>query len=149
VIDRRVVEPCIARGIADGRADEAAGDRAALLGDLVGVSEVRLSEVGDARRAEGQLPGADQRAIDGDGDVDAGVADIGVVEEVIDAIPEGIGIEQPAAKGNLYAKLVLLVALAMQRRERGVAALGIGEDRTRGGDQGGRLVEAAVKCGAV
>ena len=115
---------------ADGGADEAAGDVAALLGDLVGVGEVGLAEVPEAGRAEGELPGADESAIDGDGEVDAGVADVGVVEEVVDAGLEGVGVEQPAAEGNLHAELMLFVALAVERGEVGV--VGLGEVRRRG-----------------
>jgi len=62
---------------------------------------VGLSEVAQPRRAKRKLPGADQSSIDGDGEVDAGVADVGVVEEVVDAVLEGVGVEQPAAQGDL------------------------------------------------
>ena len=134
MIDGSVVESGVAGGVADGGADEAAGDVAALLGDLVGVGEVGLAEASDAGRAECQLPGADQRAVDGDGEVDAGVADVGVVEEVVDAVLEGTGVEQPAAEGNLQAELVLLVALAMQRDEGGAVGIGVGEDGAGGGE---------------
>ena len=44
-----------------------------------------LAEVPETRRADGELPGANERAVDGDGVVDAGVTDVGVVEEVVDA----------------------------------------------------------------
>ncbi len=37
----------------------------------------------EARAAKGELPGADECPVDGDGEVDAGVADVGVVEEVV------------------------------------------------------------------
>ena len=42
-----------------------------------------LAEVADAWAAEAELPGANESAVDGDGEVDAGVADVGVVEEVV------------------------------------------------------------------
>ncbi len=125
MVDGSVVETCIACGIADGRADEAARDVAALLGDLVGVGEMRLAEVPEARRAEGQFPGADERAVDGDREVDAGIADVGVVEEVVDAVLEGVGVEDPAAEWNLYPELMFFVALAVQGCERGVVTVGV------------------------
>ncbi len=124
VVDGRVVEAGVALGRGDGRADEAAGDVAALFGDLVGVGEVGLAEVPEARRAEAEFPGADEGAVDGDGEVDAGVADVGVVEEVVDAGLEGVGVEEPAAEGNLNAELMLFVALAVERGEGGVVGVG-------------------------
>src|ERR1039458_290272 len=146
VVDGGVSEAGVAGGRADGDADEAAGERAALLGDLVGISEVGLSEATEARRAEGEFPGADEGAVDGDGEVDAGVADVGVVEEVVDAVLEGVGVEQPAAEGNLHAELVFFIAFAVEGYEGGVVAVGEGEDRAGGGNERRRLIEAAIKA---
>ena len=78
---------------------------------------MELAEVGECGRAEGYLPGADERAIDGDGEVHVGFADVGVVEEVVDAVFEGVDVEDPAAVGDLNAELVLFVALGGERRE--------------------------------
>ena len=146
MVDGRVAKPASQAG-SPRRADEAAGDVAALLGDLVGVGEVGLAEVPEARGAEGELPGADEGAVDGDGEVDAGVADVGVVEEVVDAGLEGVGVEQPAAEGDLHAELVLFVALAVERGEGGVVGCCAKcEDGAGGGEQRRRLVEAAVEA---
>ena len=82
-----------------------------------------LAEVPEARAAQGEFPGADEGAVDGDGEVDAGVADVGVVEEVVDAGLEGVGVEEPAAEGNLYAELMLFVAFAVEGNEVGVVGL--------------------------
>ncbi len=92
-----------------------------LLGDLVGVREMRLAEAPEMRRAQGELPGLNERALHGDGNEDAGLADVVVVEEIFGAGLEGVGVEQPAAEGNLHAELMLFVALAVQRDEAGVA----------------------------
>ena len=89
-----------------------------------------LPEVPETRGAEGELPGANECAVDGDGEVDAGVADVGVVEEVVDAGLEGVGVEDPAAEGNLDAELVLLVAFAVERGEGGV--VGVARTARRG-----------------
>ena len=83
-----------------------------------------LAELPEARRAQRQLPGADECAVDGDREVDARVADVGVVEEVVDAGLEGVGVEEPVAEGNLHAELVLFVAFAVQRREGRIAGVG-------------------------
>ena len=96
---------------ADG--GEATGDVAAAFGDLVGVGEVSLSEVPEARRAQGEFPAADEGSVDGDGEVDAGGSDVGVVEEVVDAGLEGVGVEYPASEGNADAELVLFVAFSV------------------------------------
>ena len=56
--------------------------------------------MGDAGGAEGELPGADEAAVDGDGEEEAGVAEVGVVEEVADMGAEGVGVEEPAAVGD-------------------------------------------------
>ena len=59
----------------------------------------------EAGAAEGELPCADKGSVDGDGEIDAGVADVGVVEEVIDTGLEGVGIEVPSMEGDLDAEL--------------------------------------------
>ena len=115
-----------------------------------------LSEVPETRAAEGELPGADQCAVDGDGEVDAGVADVGVVEEVVDAGFEGVGVEEPAAEGNLDAELMLFVAFTVERGEAGAGAegevleaagaVGDGGGGTAEGEQRWRLVEATVEA---
>ncbi len=105
-----------------------------------------LAEVPEARGAEGELPGADEGAVDGDGVVDAGVADVGVVEEVVDAGLEGVGVEQPAAEGDLDAELVLFVALAVERLKSVLLACANCDDGASGGEQRRRLVEAAVEA---
>ena len=86
---------------------------------------MNLSEAPETRRAKGELPGSDPCAIHGDGEVDAGVADIGVVEEVMDASFEGIRVQQPSTKGKLETELVFFVALPMERPERGDVALSV------------------------
>ena len=68
-------------------------------------------------RAEGHLPGADESAIDGDGEVHIGFAEVGVIEEIVDAVFEGVDVQHPAAVGNLDAELVLFVALGGEWRE--------------------------------
>ncbi len=145
VIDRGVAGFDVALGRGDGDADEAAGDGSALLGDLVGVGEMGLSEVPEARGAEAELPGANEGAVDGDGKVDAGVTDVGVVEEVVDAGLEGVDVEYPATKGDLDAELVLFVAFAVERSERGVVLVCELHDWARCGEKRWRLVVAAVE----
>ena len=54
-----------------------------------------------------------------------------MVEEVVDAVLEDIGVEEPAAEGNLEAELMLLVALAVEGNEGGVVGVGEGEGQGR------------------
>src|SRR5580704_5544549 len=96
---------------------------------------MELAEAPDERTAEGGFPGADEGSVDGDGIVDAGVADVGVVEEVVDAVVEGVDVEDPAAVGNLYAELTLFVALAVEWSETGVVGLGVLHDGAGGGEE--------------
>ena len=67
-----------------------------------------------------------------------------MVEKIIDAVFEGVGVDDPSTERNLDAELMLFIVLAMERRERGVVAVGEGEHRAGGGDQRRRLVEAAI-----
>jgi hypothetical protein len=69
-----------------------------------------------------------------------------VVEEVVDAGLEGVGVEQPAAEGDLDAELMLFVALAVEGREVGVVGLRELHDGAGGGEEGRGLVEAAVEA---
>ncbi len=142
VIDGGVVE-----GVAAARcADETAGDRSALLGDLVGIGEVKLAAPPQRRTAQRSLPGADQSAIHGDGEVHIRFADVRVVEEVIDSRLEVIDVQSPSTIRNLDAEFVLFVALATQHCETRVVGVGVGKQRSLDADQRRRLVVAAVKA---
>ncbi len=84
---------------------------------------MELAEVRQLRGAQCHLPGAHQRAVDRDGEIHVRLAEIGMIEEVVNAIFEGVHIEHPALVRNLNAELMLFVALGVQRRE-GVFASG-------------------------
>ena len=129
VVDGRVVGTEVAGRVVGNTASKAADNVAALLGNLIGVSQMKLAEAGQSRRAQGQLPGADQGSIDGDGEVHIRFAEIGVIEEVVDAVFDVGHIEQPAFVGNLNAELVLFVALGGNGRE-GVFAGGLADWRS-------------------
>ena len=103
---------------------EAAGDDGVALGDLVGVGQVQLDAVGDAGRAQGELPGADEGVGDGDGKEDVGGADVVVVEKIGDIGFEGVGVEDKSAERDGDAELMFFVALAMERDD-GRARFGV------------------------
>src|SRR5271165_4050899 len=97
-----------------GEIGESAGDGAAALGDLVGVGEVQLRAVGDARRTESEFPAANQSLRDGEREENAGGADVVVVEEIPDVGFEVVGVEDPAAERNSDAELMFFIALAIE-----------------------------------
>lgn len=152
VVDGGVVGAEVAGGISGIGAGEAADDVAALLGNLVRISKVELAEAGEARGADGGLPCADERAVDGDGEVDVGLADVGVVEEVVDTVAEGVDVDGPladgAGDGDLDAELMLLVALRGERDEGVFARLAgdVIEEGAGDGLDGCGLEESAVKA---
>ena len=91
--------------------------RAPLHQSCTRTGEVRLAQVPPTRRAEGELPGTLKRSVDGDWNVDAGVTNVGVVEDVVDPGCGRVGIKEPAAKRYLDAELAFFVALAVEGDE--------------------------------
>ena len=81
----------------------------------------------------------------GDGDEDAGLADVLVVEEVFGAGLEGVGVEEPAVEGDLNAELMFFVAFSFEWDVAEAVVVGVVEQRT--GDAGDCwwLVEVAVE----
>lgn len=126
--------------------DEATGDAADLLGELIGVGKVRLAEAPEMWAAEGELPGLNERTLNRDGNEDAGFADVVVVEEVAATVFKGVGVEKPAVERDLDPKLMLFVALTFEGDVAGAVGLGVGEGV--GGDAGERwrLVEVSVEA---
>src|ERR1700730_10136764 len=86
-------------------------------------------------RAQCEFPPLYERSVDGDGIEEAGLANVGVVEGIVGAGLEGVGVEHPSAEGNLHAELMLFVALAVQWSEGGVLAVGEGDERSGNGEQ--------------
>ena len=109
---------------------------------------MKLAEAGDGGRAQRGLPAADEGAVDGDGEEHVGLAEVGVVEEVVDAGFEGVDVEDPAAIRDVDAELVLFVALRGQGSE-GVFAGDVGgvlEHGAGDGFNGRGLEEVAVEA---
>ena len=96
---------------------EAASNTAKTECELVGIGQVDLAAVVEARRMQGEFPAIDTSALNGDGDEDFGVIEIVVVEEVGGAGEEVVGVERPAAKRDSDAELMFFVTLPMQRNE--------------------------------
>src|ERR1035437_10997628 len=71
----------------------------------------------DARRPHRQFPSANKGLVDGERKEKIGFSKGVVVEEVMRAGAEGVGVERPSAKRDGDAELMLFVALAMERNE--------------------------------
>ena len=112
VIDGRVVGPKVAGRVAGIAAGESADDvcRAARQSGWNTPGEIGRS-ARNLRRADRHLPRAHQGPIDGDGKVDVRLADVGVIEEVVDAVLERCRRRGSSPARNLNAELMLLVAL--------------------------------------
>src|ERR1700733_5809189 len=69
------------------------------------------------------LPALNQRPLHRYRDEDTRFTDIAVIEKIVGSGLESIGVQQPSTQRNLHPKLVLLVALALQRHKTGVVAV--------------------------
>ena len=106
---------------------------------------MNLAAMGDARRAQRGFPSADHGLANGDGKKEIGFADIVVVEEIHDVGAEVIGVEDPSAKGDGHAELMLFVALAVERNESQIVGIGKMQQRPGSGDQRRRLIIVAIE----
>ncbi len=93
---------------------------------------MQLSAVSEARRAEREFPAANDSLRDGDGEEDAGGADVVVVEEILDVGAEVVGVENPSAVRDGDAELMFFVALAVQGDEAKPLLLGVVDQRGAG-----------------
>ena len=121
-----VVESAVAgdrRGIADvgGEVGEAAGDGASGGGGLVRIGEMNLGAVGEARRTEGDFPAADNGSFDGEREEEIRFADYVVIEEIVDAGTERVGVDDPSPIRDGYAELEFFVSFAVERGESAAA----------------------------
>jgi hypothetical protein len=128
-----------------GKVGEAAIDVAEGEGELVRIGQVHLSAIADAGRAERKFPTVDARALNGYGEKEVGVIEIVVVEEIFGASEKIAGVERPSAKWNSDAKLVLFIALSVERNEAQILIACGFEEWTGNRQQRRRLVEMSVE----
>ena len=124
---------------------EATSDRAATLGDLIGVCQVKLEAVREAGRAEGEFPSSNQGLGDCEGEEDIGGANVVVVQKIGDVGLEGIGVEDPSAVRDGDAVLMFFVALPGKRQETAVRWLTLLDERTGDGFDRGCLIVVSVE----
>src|ERR1700691_616401 len=127
------------------RADQAAGNWRSGLRDLIRISKVKLAAVPEVGRAQSEFPALNQRVLPGDGPEEIGVSNVVVVEPVLGAGFVIVGAEVPSAKRNGDAELPFDIALALQRRESKILAVGQVEQRAGGRHERRGLVEVTVE----
>src|ERR1700723_3209748 len=108
---------------------------------------MELAAIPDARRAESDFPCVNERAIDGDGNENVRLAYVVVVEEIVGAGFEVVGVEYPALDRYGDAEFVLLVAFAMKRNEcELIGILDFLEERPGERCERRRLIIVSVEC---
>ena len=90
---------------------------AAALGDLIGICQMDLAVMRDARRTQSELPTTNYSFGDGDGKKQIRFANIIVIEKIRHVRSEVIGVQGPATVRDGNSELMFFVALAMQRDE--------------------------------
>ena len=126
--------------------NETAGDAPETESQLVGVREIELGAMANARGAQREFPTVDARALDGYGKEDLGVVEIVVIKEVSGAGEEIIGVEGPAAEGDSDAELMFFIALAMKRDEAQILGAGRLQERAGNREQRRRLIKMAIEA---
>src|SRR3984957_17995782 len=85
--------------------------------ELIRVRQINLPVIVNSRRTQRQLPTVDARALNRDWKKHVGVVQVVMVEEILRARQKAIRVDRPPEQWNRDAKLMLLIALAMQRNE--------------------------------
>src|SRR5262249_53539718 len=117
-----------------------AGDRASGLGNLIRVCEVNLCAMSNLRRTQRYLPSVDLGAFDGEWEEKIRFPNHVVIEKVVRAGVEGVGIDDPPMIRNHDAELMFFVALAMERDESAIALGAQVEQRARRSHQRRSLI---------
>src|SRR3984957_11342908 len=115
------------------------------ISNLIGGCEINLSAMRNARRAQRKFPSSNERLLNRQRKEKIRLSDHVVVEEVIDARAERVGIERPSTKRHGDAKLKFFVALAMQRDELASILRAKLLQSSGGGQQRRRLIVMSVE----
>src|SRR5487761_741654 len=125
---------------------EAAGDRSFALRHLVRIREMHLPNPPEPRRAKGRFPSTNQGLLNREREEHIRVADVVVVEEILRARLERIGVQKPSPNRNRYPELMLFVAFSSQRNEAQALAGNESQQGSRRGQQWRRLIDMAVEA---
>ena len=131
--------------VAEVEISQAAVDVAEGESELIGIREINLRPIADARRAQRKLPAVDARALNRDREKQVGIVEIIVVEEILGASEKIAGVQRPAVEWNGNAELVLFIAFAVERNEAQVLIVGGLQKRAGNGQQRRRLVKMTIK----
>src|SRR6202167_2077876 len=85
--------------------------------ELIRVRQINLPVIVNSRRTQRQFPSVDARALNRDREKHVGIIQVVVVDEILCARQKVIRVDRPPKQWNRDAKLMLLIALAMQRNE--------------------------------
>src|ERR1700722_12018039 len=127
-----------------GKIGQTAVDESARPRHLIGIGKMKLCAVRNARRAHRKLPAADKGVLNGQREKQIGLANIVVIEKVRSVGAKHVGVENPAAPGDVHAEFFFFVTFTMERDERQVVVVRELQKGARGSDQRRRLIVMAV-----
>src|SRR5690242_10168923 len=110
--------------VAEREIRQAAVDVAEGESELIGVREINLCAIADARRPQGKFPPVNARALNRDREKQVGIVEIIMVEEIFGTSQEIAGVERPSVERNGDAKLVFFIALTVERDEPQILIVG-------------------------
>src|SRR2546425_3234751 len=96
---------------------EATRDRSGAFHELMGIGQINLEAIRDARRARGQFPTVNAGTIDRQRKENVGIAEHIMIEEIPNVRLEIGNIKLPTADGNGQAEFALFVPFAAKRSE--------------------------------
>src|SRR5882672_3839566 len=92
-------------------------DRSGAFDELMGIGQIKLEAIRDARRPRGQFPTVNACAIDRQRKENVGIAEHVMIEEIPNVRLEIGNIKLPAVDGDGQAEFALFVPFAVQRQE--------------------------------
>ena len=104
---------------------EATRDRTSTFHELMGIGQINLEPICDARRVRGQLPTVNAGAVDRQRKENVGIAKHVMIEEIPNVRLEIGNIKLPAADGNGQAEFALFVRAEIGKYAEMVRAAGI------------------------
>src|SRR5882762_11336721 len=96
---------------------ETTRDRSGAFHELMGIGQINLEAIRDARRARGQFPTVNASAIDRQRKENVGIAEHVMIEEIPNVRLEIGNVKLPVADGNGQAEFALFIPFAVKRQE--------------------------------
>src|SRR5882672_492033 len=124
---------------------EATSDRSSAFHELMGIGQINLEAIRDARRARGQFPTVNASAIDRQRKENVGIAEHVMIEEIPNVRLEIGNVKLPVADGNGQAEFALFIPFAVKRQEIEAFVDGLLQERPGNRDKRRSLVIAAVE----